>query len=90
MFFNADWHYIGGYWDSYSEVIKNSYTGFALADVDWNDEGKEAIKNLTTLNAIYKYNADDGSGAYDGLPCTVNENAQEFTELSISIDLAQN
>ena len=89
MFFNADWHYIGGYWDSYSEVIKNSYTGFALADVDWNDEGKEAIKNLTTLNAIYKYNADDGSGAYDGLPCTVNENAQEFTELSISIDLAQ-
>ncbi len=90
MFFNADWHYIGGYWALYSEVIKNSYTGFSLEDVTWNDEGKEAIKNLTTLNAIYSYDANDRSGAYDGLPCTVNENSQSFTELSISIDLTQN
>ena len=89
MFFNADWHYIGGYWALYSEVQKDSYKGFSLADVYWNDKGKEAIKNLTTLNAIYKYNANDGSGAYDGLPCTVNENSQSFTGLSISIDLAQ-
>lgn len=89
MFFNADWDYIGDYWALYSKVQKDSYKGFSLADVYWNDKGKEAIKNLTTLNVIYKYNANDGSGDYDGLPCTVNENAQSFTGLSISIDLAQ-
>lgn len=89
MFFNADWDYIGSYGALYSKVQKDSYKGFSLADVYWNDKGKETIKNLTTLNVIYKYNANDGSGAYDGLPCTVNENVQSFTGLSISIDLAQ-
>ena len=89
-FFNPETgHYIGGYGKKYTELIDSSYTGFDLAEVYWNDEGKALIKNMSALNVIYQYDANDQSGDYSALPCTVNQNQQSFTELSISIDLAQ-
>jgi len=87
-FFNpANGHFIGGYGKKYSELIDSSYTGFDLADAYWNDEGKSLIINMSALNVIYQYDANDESGDYAGLPCTVNQKSQNFIDLSISIDL---
>lgn len=88
IFFSEEWDWLGDCWVSYQDLKADSYKGFDIANANWNSEKETELKNITKLNVQYRYDANDNSGDYTGLPTSVVQKSQSFTGLSISIDLS--